>query len=62
MTIRVRLVVMCLVIALLPAIPVSMLVKALLEKSFDVGLNTSPAAGIRSGDGQNFHLFACHHG
>ena len=49
MTIRLRLVVMCLVIALLPAIPVSMLVKALLEKSFDVGLNKDVEGALQSG-------------
>lgn len=49
MTIRIRLVVMCLIIALLPAIPVSMLVKALLEKSFDVGLNKDVEGALQSG-------------
>lgn len=49
MSIRVRLVVMCLVIALLPAIPLTLLVKTLLEKSFDVGLSTTVEDALQSG-------------
>ncbi len=49
MSIRSRLVVLCAVIALLPAIPLSYLVKALLEKSFNLGLNASVEQALQNG-------------
>ena len=49
MSIRVRLVLMCLVVALLPAVPLTFLVKSLLDKSFDVGLNPKFEEAFQSG-------------
>jgi nitrogen fixation/metabolism regulation signal transduction histidine kinase len=49
MSIRVRLVLMCLVVALLPAAPLTLLVKSLLDKSFDVGLNPKFEEAFQSG-------------
>jgi nitrogen fixation/metabolism regulation signal transduction histidine kinase len=49
MSIRVRLIVMCLVVALLPAVPLTFLVKSLIDKSFDVGLNPAVEQGLQSG-------------
>jgi nitrogen fixation/metabolism regulation signal transduction histidine kinase len=49
MSIRVRLVWMCLVVALLPAVPLTFLVKSLLDKSFDVGLNPKFEDALQSG-------------
>jgi nitrogen fixation/metabolism regulation signal transduction histidine kinase len=49
MSIRVRLVIMCLAVSLLPAIPLSFLVQSLLEKSFNVGLNDSVEDALKSG-------------
>jgi hypothetical protein len=40
---------MCLVVSLLPAIPLSILVQSLLEKSFNVGLNTDVEEALQSG-------------
>ncbi|MGD8413261.1 MAG: ATP-binding protein [Candidatus Latescibacterota bacterium] len=49
MTIRVRLIVMCLVVALLPAIPLSLVVQSLLDKSLDIGLHSSVERSLQSG-------------
>jgi signal transduction histidine kinase len=49
MSIRVRLIIMCLVVALLPALPLTFLVKSLIDKSFDVGLNPAVEKGLESG-------------
>lgn len=49
MSIRFRLVVLCLLIALLPSVPLSLLVKSLLEKSFDVGLSETVEGALESG-------------
>ncbi|MDH3197195.1 MAG: ATP-binding protein [Candidatus Krumholzibacteria bacterium] len=49
MTIRARLVVMCLVVALLPAVPLTLVVRSLIEKSFDVGLNETIEDALRAG-------------
>lgn len=49
MSIRLRLVALCLVISLLPAVPLSFLVKSLLEKSFDVGLSDTVEKSLQSG-------------
>jgi len=49
MTIRLRLVLMCLVVALLPAVPLTLLVQSLLEKSFEVGLNQTVEDALKSG-------------
>jgi nitrogen fixation/metabolism regulation signal transduction histidine kinase len=40
---------MCLAVALLPAIPLSVIVQSLLEKSFNVGLNDSVEDALKSG-------------
>ncbi len=61
MSIRIRLVVLCLVVSLLPAIPLSMLVQTLLEKSFDVGLNTTVEEALKSGSAvARAHLLRIH--
>ena len=49
MSIRLRLVALCLIISLLPALPLSFLVKSLLEKSFDVGLSDTIEKSLQSG-------------
>jgi len=49
MTIRARLVGMCLVVALLPAVPLTLVVRSLIEKSFDVGLNETIEDALRAG-------------
>jgi nitrogen fixation/metabolism regulation signal transduction histidine kinase len=49
MTIRVRLVIMCLVVALLPAVPLTLLVQSLLDKSFNVGLSETVEDALQSG-------------
>jgi nitrogen fixation/metabolism regulation signal transduction histidine kinase len=49
MSIRGRLVVMCLVVALLPAIPLTFLVKTLFDMSVDVGLNPTMEEALQSG-------------
>jgi len=49
MSIRSRLVVMCLVVALLPAVPLTFVVQSLLDKSFNVGLNDTTEEALRSG-------------
>jgi len=51
MSIRARLVVMCVVVALLPAIPLSLLVQSLIEKSFDLGLSATVEDALQSGIG-----------
>lgn len=59
MTIRARLVVMCLVVALLPAVPLTLVVRSLIEKSFDVGLNETIEDALRAGvDVSREHLGA----
>ena len=49
MSIRYRLAAMCVIVALLPAIPLSILVSNLLEKSFDVGLSETMEDALDSG-------------
>jgi len=49
MTIRARLVWMCLVVALLPAVPLTFLVQSLLDKSFNVGLSSTVEDALQSG-------------
>lgn len=49
MSIRARLVILSFVVALLPAIPLTMLVKTLLEKSFAVGLSETVGEALQSG-------------
>ncbi len=49
MSMRLRLAIMCLVVGLLPAIPLSLLVNALLEKSFNVGLSGTVSDALESG-------------
>ncbi len=49
MSIRYRLAGMCIVVALLPAIPLSILVSNLLEKSFNVGLSETMEDALDSG-------------
>jgi nitrogen fixation/metabolism regulation signal transduction histidine kinase len=59
MSIRVRLVLMCLVVALLPAVPLTLVVKSLLDKSFDIGLHASVEESLESGlDVSRRHLAA----
>jgi len=49
MSIRVRLVIMCLVVALLPAVPLTFVVRSLLDKSLDIGLHSSVEQSLQSG-------------
>ncbi len=49
MSIRARLVVMCLLVALLPAIPLTIVVGSLIQKSFNVGLNDRVEEALQSG-------------
>ncbi|MFC1799383.1 PAS domain-containing sensor histidine kinase [Candidatus Eisenbacteria bacterium] len=49
MSIRYRLAGMCIIVALLPAIPLSILVSNLLEKSFNVGLSETMESALDSG-------------
>lgn len=49
MSIRARLVIMCLVVALLPAVPLTYLVQSLLDKSFEVGLSPTVGDALESG-------------
>jgi len=49
MSIRIRLVIMCLLVALLPAVPLTVVVKSLLDKSFDIGLHASVEESLDSG-------------
>jgi nitrogen fixation/metabolism regulation signal transduction histidine kinase len=49
MSIRYRLIAMCFVVALVPAIPLSILVNNLLEKSFNVGLSKTMEDALESG-------------
>lgn len=48
-SIRSRLVVMCLIVAALPALPLALVVQSLLEKTFDVGLNETLEEALESG-------------
>ncbi|UCG51864.1 MAG: HAMP domain-containing protein [Candidatus Latescibacterota bacterium] len=49
MSIRSRLIIMCVVISLLPAIPLSFLVRSLIEKSFNLGLSPTVENALQSG-------------
>ncbi len=49
MSIRFRLLTMCVVVSLLPAIPITFLVRNLLEKSFNVGLSTTVSDALEGG-------------
>jgi nitrogen fixation/metabolism regulation signal transduction histidine kinase len=49
MSIRTRLVLLCLTLALLPAIPVSLVVSDMIDRSFDVGLSSSVSDAIEGG-------------
>lgn len=49
MSIRARLVIMCLVVALLPAVPLTLLVQSLIDKSFEVGLSSTVENALQSG-------------
>lgn len=49
MSIRFRLLIMCIIVTLLPAIPITLLVRNLLEKSFNVGLSTTVSDALESG-------------
>jgi nitrogen fixation/metabolism regulation signal transduction histidine kinase len=48
-SIRARLVIMCLVVAALPAVPLALAVQSLLDKTFNVGLNETMEAALKSG-------------
>jgi nitrogen fixation/metabolism regulation signal transduction histidine kinase len=63
MSIRLRLVLMCLIVALLPAVPLSIMVINLLEKSFNVGLSESMHDALDSGmNVSRKHLELLHRG
>ncbi len=49
MSIRFRLITICILITILPAIPITYLVKNLLEKSFNVGLSTTVSDALEDG-------------
>jgi len=49
MSIRARLVFICLVAAMLPALPLSLVVESLIDRSFSVGLNDTTEDALRSG-------------
>ncbi len=49
MSIRARLMIICLVVALLPAVPLTFLVRGLIEKSFNVGLSETVSGALESG-------------
>ena len=49
MSIRLRLLTMCIIVAILPAIPITLLVQNLLEKSFNVGLSTTVSDALEGG-------------
>ena len=49
MSIRTRLVLLCLTLALLPAIPISLVVSDMIDRSFDVGLNRSVSDALQGG-------------
>jgi nitrogen fixation/metabolism regulation signal transduction histidine kinase len=49
MSIRVRLVIMCLLVALLPAVPLTLVVKSLLDRSLGVGLHSSVEESLQGG-------------
>ncbi len=49
MSIRLRLIIICVIVAILPAIPITYLVKDLLEKSFSVGLSTTVSDALEGG-------------
>jgi nitrogen fixation/metabolism regulation signal transduction histidine kinase len=52
---------MCVVVALLPAIPLSLLVQSLIEKSFDLGLSTTVEDALQGGIGiSQTHLSRLH--
>jgi two-component system nitrogen regulation sensor histidine kinase NtrY len=61
MSIRSRLVVFCVVVSLLPAIPLSFVVRSLLEKSLNIGLNPTVEDALQSGLAvSRAHLAALH--
>ncbi len=49
MSIRTRLVLLCLILALLPAIPVSLVVSDMIDRSFDMGLSSSVSDALEGG-------------
>ncbi len=49
MSIRTRLVLLCLTLALLPAIPVSLVVSDMIDRSFDMGLSGSVSGALEGG-------------
>ena len=49
MSIRFRLLTICIIVTILPAIPITLLVRNLLEKSFNVGLSTTVSDALESG-------------
>jgi len=49
MSIRFRLLTICIIVAILPAIPITFLVKNLLEKSFNVGLSATVSDALEGG-------------
>ncbi len=49
MSIRFRLLAMCIIVSILPAIPITFLVQSLLEKSFSVGLSATVSDALEGG-------------
>ena len=49
MSIRLRLIIICIIITILPSIPITFLVRNLLEKSFNVGLSTTVSDALDGG-------------
>ena len=49
MSIRTRLILLCLILALLPAVPVSLVVSDIIDHSFDMGLSGSVSDALEGG-------------
>jgi len=49
MSIRLRLIIICIIVTILPSIPITLLVRNLLEKSFNVGLSATVSDALEGG-------------
>ncbi|MEZ5357709.1 MAG: ATP-binding protein [Candidatus Zixiibacteriota bacterium] len=58
MSIRLRLILICIIITILPAIPITFIVKNLLEKSFNVGLSATVSDALEEGMSVSRRLLA----
>ncbi len=58
MTIRLRLIIICIIVTILPSIPITFLVRNLLEKSFNVGLSTTVSDALDGGMSASRKLLA----